>query len=107
VFVTWRQDGPPDHEACGLAAAMAARACRATLVEMPVWSWHWATPGDTRIPWRRACRLELPPEVMRRKREAVACFLTQLHDDPSTGKPAILPPHVLARLLHPYEIYFT
>ncbi|NGZ84535.1 PIG-L family deacetylase [Duganella sp. SAP-35] len=107
VFVTWRQDGHPDHEACGLAAALAARLCRATLVEMPVWSWHWAAPGDARMPWRRARRLELSPEVMQRKRQAVACFLTQLQDDPSTGKPAILPPHVLARLLHPYEIYFT
>ena len=42
VFVTWRQDGHPDHEACGHAAAMAARLARATLVEMPVWTWHWA-----------------------------------------------------------------
>ena len=107
VFVTWRQDGHPDHEACGMAAAMAARACRATLVEMPVWSWHWAAPGDDRLPWRRASRLELSPDILRRKRQAVDCFATQLRDDPSTGQPAILPPHVLARLLHPYEIYFT
>jgi LmbE family N-acetylglucosaminyl deacetylase len=106
VFVTWRQDGHPDHEACGLAAAMAARACGATLVEMPVWSWHWAAPGDSRLPWRRARRLELSPDVLRRKRQAVECFVTQLRDDHSTGQPAILPPHVLARLLHPYEIYF-
>ena len=107
VFVTWRQDGHPDHEACGLAAAMAARACRATLVEMPVWSWHWAAPGDSRLPWRRACRLDLAPDIMQRKRDAVHCFQTQLQGDSSTGQAAILPPHVLARLLHPYEIYFT
>ncbi|USX20675.1 PIG-L family deacetylase [Oxalobacteraceae bacterium OTU3REALA1] len=107
VFVTWRQDGHPDHEACGMAAAMAAGACRATLIEMPVWSWHWAAPGDARLPWRRARRLALGEDVLRRKREAVGCFTSQLHDDPSTGQPAILPPHVLARLLHPYEIYFT
>ena len=107
VFVTWRHDGHPDHEACGLAAAMAAGTCRATLIEMPVWSWHWAAPGDVRLPWRRARRLALDEEVLRRKREAVDCFTSQLHEDPSTGQPAILPPHVLARLLHPYEIYFT
>lgn len=107
VFTTWRQDGHPDHEACGLAAAMAAGACRATLVEMPVWTWHWAAPGDARLPWRRARRLALDEDVVRRKREAVGCFTSQLHADPSTGQPAILPPHVLARLLHPYEIYFT
>lgn len=107
VFVTWRQDGHPDHEACGLAAAMATQACGATLIEMPVWSWHWATPGDNRLPWQRARRLELSPDVMQRKRQAVACFVSQLQADPSTGNQPILPPHVLARLLHPYEIYFT
>jgi LmbE family N-acetylglucosaminyl deacetylase len=107
VFVTWRQDGHPDHEACGLAAAMAARVCGARLVEMPVWTWHWAAPGDNRVPWHRARRLDLSPEVVQRKRQAVACFATQLENDPTTGQPAILPPHVLARLLHPYEIYFT
>ncbi|NYE59979.1 LmbE family N-acetylglucosaminyl deacetylase [Duganella sp. 1224] len=107
VFVTWRQDGHPDHEACGLAAALAARTCRARLVEMPVWSWHWAAPGDPRLPWQRACRLPLDDDTLRRKQQAVQCFQTQLHDDPTTGHTAILPPHVLARLLHPYEIYFT
>jgi len=107
VFVTWRHDGHPDHEACGLAAAMATSACGATLVEMPVWSWHWAAPADVRVPWHRARRLALGEDVLRRKREAVGCFTSQLHEDTTTGQPAILPPHVLARLLHPYEIYFT
>jgi LmbE family N-acetylglucosaminyl deacetylase len=107
VFVTWRQDGHPDHEACGLTTALAARACRAALVEMPVWSWHWAAPGDTRLPWGRARRLALSADVLQRKRQAVDCFKTQLHGDASNGQPAVLPAHVLARLLHPYEIYFT
>lgn len=107
VFVTWRHDGHPDHEACGLAATLATRTCRAKLVEMPVWSWHWATPGDPRLPWQQARRLPLDDHILRRKQQAVQCFQTQLHDDPTTGKEAILPPHVLARLLHPYEIYFT
>jgi LmbE family N-acetylglucosaminyl deacetylase len=107
VFTTWRQDGHPDHEACGLAAALAANACGATLIEMPVWTWHWAAPGDARLPWRRARRLDLGDAALQRKRAAVGCFASQLHDDPSTGLPAILPAHVLARLLHPYEIYFT
>jgi len=107
VFTTWRQDGHPDHEACGLAASLAVRSCRATLVEMPVWSWHWSEPGDQRLPWQRARRLALSPDVLQRKQQAITSFQTQLHDDPSTGRQAILPPYVLERLLHPYEIYFT
>ena len=106
VFVTSRGDGHPDHEACGLAAAMASRACSATLVEMPVWSWHWAAPGDPRLPWGRARRLDFGPDIFQRKRQAVTCFDSQLHPDSSNGQPAVLPPHVLARLLHPYEVYF-
>jgi LmbE family N-acetylglucosaminyl deacetylase len=106
VFVTSRRDGHPDHEACGHAAAAAAASHGATLVEMPVWSWHWAAPADARLPWHRARRLALAADVTARKRAAAACFHTQIHDDPSTGNQAILPPHVLARLLHPYEIYF-
>lgn len=106
VFTTWRGDGHPDHEACGHAAAMAARLRGATVVELPVWAWHWAEPGDKRVPWHRARRLALDAETLQRKREAIACYSTQLHPDPSTGQPAILPPHVLARLTHPYEVCF-
>ena len=106
VFVTWRHDGHPDHEACGHAAATAARACGAALVEMPVWTWHWAAPGDVRVPWQRARRLALPPAVLQRKQQAIACYTSQLLPDPSTGADPILPPHVLARLTHPYEVYF-
>lgn len=107
VFVTWRQDGHPDHEACGMAAALAARACRATLIEMPIWGWHWSEPGDGRMPWSRACRLELSAADLQRKRRAIACFQSQLQADPSTGSPPVLGPHTLDRLLQPYEIFFT
>jgi LmbE family N-acetylglucosaminyl deacetylase len=44
VFTTWREDGHCDHEAVGRASAKAALAVGATLYELPVWTWHWATP---------------------------------------------------------------
>ncbi len=44
VFTTWREDGHCDHEAVGRASAKAAQAVGATLYELPVWTWHWATP---------------------------------------------------------------
>lgn len=107
VLTTWRYDGHPDHEACGRACAMAAPACGALLVEMPVWAWHWAAPGDDRIPWQRARRLPLPDAIVQRKRDALRCFASQLEADPSTGQPPILAPHAVQRLLHPYEVYFS
>ena len=106
VLTTWRFDGHPDHEACGQACALAARNCGAMLVEMPVWTWHWAAPADARVPWRRARRLALSADVLQRKRDAMRCFASQLGADHSTGQEAILAPHALQRLLHPYEVYF-
>lgn len=106
VFCTWRLDGHPDHEASGHAAALAAQRRRAVLVEVPVWCWHWAAPGDRRVPWSRARRLPLKPAQLQRKRDAIACFQSQLTADDTTGRGPILPDGVLDRLLHPHEIYF-
>ena len=106
VFTTWRLDGHPDHEACGRACASACAASGATLVEMPVWGWHWAVPGDMRVPWHRAHRLPLPAPVLQRKRAALRCFASQMQDDPSTGRPAIVAGDALQRLLHAWEVYF-
>jgi len=63
VFTTWRHDGHPDHEATGYACASAAQQAGATLIEVPVWAWHWAHPGDVRIPWQRARRFELDDSI--------------------------------------------
>ena len=106
VLSTWRLDGHPDHEACGWACASACSASGATLVEMPVWGWHWAAPGDARVPWHRAHRLPVPVPVLQRKRAALRCFASQMLDDPSTGRPAIVAGDALQRLLHPWEVYF-
>ena len=106
VFTTWRLDGHPDHDACGRACAAACAASGATLVEMPVWGWHWAVPGDMRVPWHRAHRLPLPAPILQRKRAALRCFASQMQDDPSTGRPAIVAGDALQRLLHAWEVYF-
>ena len=44
VLAPWRHDPHPDHEAAGRAAALAARARGATLLEYPVWMAYWMTP---------------------------------------------------------------
>lgn len=106
VFTTWRLDGHPDHEACGWACAAACSSSGATLVEMPVWGWHWAAPGDARVPWHRARLLPLPGTILQRKRAALRCFASQMQADPSTGRPAIVGEDALQRLLHAREVYF-
>jgi LmbE family N-acetylglucosaminyl deacetylase len=104
VFGTWRCDGHPDHEAVGRAAASATDALDLTFIEVPVWTWHWASPDDVRVPWSRARRIALDETTLARKLHAVAAFRSQTEPDATTGRDAILPAHVIARLTRPYEV---
>lgn len=106
VLATWRLDGHPDHEATGRACAASATAVGAQLCEMPIWSWHWAEPGDARLPWARACRLPLSPHTLLHKQQAVQAFGTQTEPDPSSREGCVLPPTALSRLLRPFEVFF-
>ena len=107
VFSTWRRDGHPDHEATGHACAFAAARSGARLVEVPVWAWHWAAPGDPRLPWARARRLTLDTDASRHKRRAVQAFASQLEADASTGRAPVLRPTTVERAARPFEVFFT
>lgn len=101
---TWREDGHPDHEAVGRAAAAACTDVGAALIEFPIWMWHWARPHDARVPWARFRRVQLPGDIAAAKREAVGAFRTQVRPlSPDPLDAAILPPEVLARLVRPCE----
>ena len=54
LVAPWRGDAHTDHEAAGEVAAEVAATCGAQLLEYPVWAWHWAAPGDDRVPWDAA-----------------------------------------------------
>lgn len=107
VFSTWRHDGHPDHDATGRACARATARRGAALVEVPVWAWHWARPGDTRLPWQRARRVLLEGEASQRKREAVRAFTSQLLPDASTGAGPILRSTTVERTARPFELVFV
>jgi len=103
---TWRYDGHPDHEATGRACAAVAETLGCPLLEVPIWAWHWAAPGDERVPWARAVGVPLNSRQMALKCQALACFHSQLRPDPSTGGDAILPEWATERLLRPFEVVF-
>ncbi|MBM2615674.1 PIG-L family deacetylase [Actinoplanes sp. LDG1-06] len=106
-LATWREDGHPDHEAVGRAAARACAATGAVLLEYPIWTWHWSTPGDTRVPWDRAWRVPLGQNARKAKRAAIEAFPSQIAPlGPAPADAAILPAHVLARFDRPYEVVF-
>lgn len=107
VFCTWECDGHPDHEAAGRACRRACEGSGARFHGVPVWTWHWASPADTRVPWTRVRRLDLDAQTLAAKRAALQCFHSQLQTDPSTGAAPILPAQALERVLQPWELYLV
>lgn len=103
VCAPWRRDGHPDHDAAGLAAAVAARRTDATLVEYPVWAWHWGTEDD--LPRQQAHLVRLTGDQRAAKRAAIAAHASQvapLGDDP--GDEVLLGPDLLAHFERDVEV---
>lgn len=121
VFTTWRHDGHPDHEACARACLAAAARRGASVIETPVWGWHWNSPEHNSMPLARARTLALSAPQLALKRAALAMFVSQLeadtsdigdtgdtgeHRDSGAAGAPILPASALERLLTPFELFF-
>jgi len=101
VLAPWSGDGHPDHEAVGAAARSVSR----QVLEYPVWAWHWARPGDGRVPWDRALRVDLDGPTRSAKADAVACFRSQVAPvGPRSEDGPVLPPGVLAHFARDHEV---
>ena len=99
----WEGDAHADHEAAGRAARRAARLAGLQLLTYPIWMWHWAKPGDMRVPWQQACRIPLSPDVAARKRSAIGAFTSQLTDREGAGGP-VLPAAIVAHFTRRQEV---
>jgi LmbE family N-acetylglucosaminyl deacetylase len=101
----WSLDAHPDHEAAGRAAEAVCRGAGADLMQYPVWMWHWASPGDDRVPWERAARIDLPDWARARKQQAIACQASQVNPlGPGPQDAAILPPAELEHFQRDFEV---
>ena len=98
-------DGHPDHEATGQVVATFAKRRQLACYQVLIWAWHWAKPDDERIPWHYAHRVDLSVEQVQRKKQAIACFDSQISIDESTGNPPILSAQTIARICQPWEVY--
>ena len=106
VLSTWTADGHPDHEATARAVSEACRVAHCRHLQSPVWMWHWAAPGDSRVPWTQLRRLGLTPDAQRRKQHALLAHASQLTGQGRSAPPVLLPSAV-RRMLRPFEYLFT
>ena len=97
----WLRDVHADHEVAGRSA----RRAREESLGYPIWMWHWARPGDQRVPWHRAMRVPLPPAVAAAKQAAIRCFASQMEDREPSGQP-VLTPGMLAHFTRAQEVLF-
>ncbi|WP_151083376.1 PIG-L family deacetylase [Nocardioides cynanchi] len=102
VVAPWSEDGHPDHEAVGRAAAATARRTGAQLWEFPIWLWHWSTPSDPRA--RRLRPLALDAPAAERKQRAIAAHASQVSALSSLeGDETLLTPSLLAHFAGGHE----
>lgn len=102
VAAPWRHDGHPDHDAAGRAAATAARASGARLVEYPLLAWTYRSPDE--LPWQDVRCLALSPERQEQKAAAIRSHVSQVRAGAGgSGSTPPLPGRVLAHFHTPFE----
>jgi LmbE family N-acetylglucosaminyl deacetylase len=105
VVTTWRLDGHPDHEAVARAAQLACSPNGCKLLQAPVWMWHWAEPGDTRVPWNNLVAVNLPAQAISAKQRALQCHQSQLAPRHADLDPVLIP-SIVERSLRQHEYFF-
>ena len=105
VVTTWRLDGHPDHESTAAAAAQACFAAGCRLLQAPVWMWHWASPGDTRVPWAGLAAFDIPQELAALKQQALLSHQSQLHNRDGLGP--VLIDSIVERASRRHEYFFV
>lgn len=105
VFVPWRHDGHPDHEACARATLAACRTVRARCIEFPVWALVPSHAAHARLAGRAMQRVITPTRFMQAKRHATAAYVSQVEPDGKT--PAVLHPQALETWLDGDEWVFA
>ncbi|MET0385709.1 MAG: PIG-L family deacetylase [Polyangiales bacterium] len=100
----FRDDGHPDHDAVGRAAACACATAGVRLGEYPIWAWHWRRPDAFAALWARGRRILLDDEARQRKHQALCQYVTQTEGYARWGlERPVLPAAVLAHFSRSFE----
>jgi LmbE family N-acetylglucosaminyl deacetylase len=109
IFLPWRHDPHPDHQATWQLVRHAVTDCgiAARLIEYPIWDWDAqqsnSLPNAAEI---QGWRLDIQ-SVLAMKQRAIAAYQSQttdlIDDDPAGFR---LTPEMLAHFAQPWEVYF-
>ena len=106
VVAPWRGDGHRDHRVVAEVCAELVLQNGATLLEYPIWMWHWADPDDERVPWDSAVAFRLGHSAVNAKRRAVARHVSQVVGlGPSEGDGPVLSPEFSANFDRERELF--
>ncbi|MEO8875701.1 MAG: PIG-L family deacetylase [Polyangiaceae bacterium] len=100
----WSHDGHPDHDASGVAAALACEKTDTHLVEYLIWGWHWAAPKTADFPWYRIRKVSLREDEHAAKMRAIAAYQSQIKPLAPDEPEVILPPRILERFQRTFEV---
>lgn len=85
LFAPWRGDGHRDHRVVGEIAIEVAQG--RTVLEYPVWMWHWASPDHPDTPWESMIGFQVDAAV---KSRALEHFHSQISGDQPMLRPDFL-----------------
>lgn len=111
LITHWQSDGHPDHETVSRAVRDAAQRASAEgqvveVIEFPVWALHWDTPEGGRFSLQHARSGPYTRHQQELKREASACFTSQVAPWPADrADHPVMPSHVMDRLLSVPEMF--
>lgn len=106
VIAPLADDGHPDHDACGCAAAGLASAYSLPLFAYPIWASFQA--ASRAFEGATAWQVPMPDEVLEAKRRAMACFASQfLALGPAIEDGPVLPDGFEAPFHRAFEVLYS
>lgn len=106
IVAPWSADGHTDHDAAGVAAAKAAAATGSTLLEYPIWWWHWGSPTNEDMAWPALRKLELEATEQNGKAAALSSHTSQIAPlSDAIGDETLLSPDFLSHFHRSFETF--
>lgn len=100
VIAPWRGDGHPDHRIVGELAVM--HASERSVLEYPIWMWHWAFPHHPDMPWNELVSVSIDATM---KRRAINAYASQTQVPVETHGSPLLRSDFLEHFQRPIEYF--